>query len=128
MPMWPTYSARIGSGNLPHATIPDEVLPFIRDSEHPSLFSFGISGCATILVDNLVVHLCGWLVNARLDGIKTMSRFNFGLSDPDGRPSRRRSCNHRVLMAKVMITQIARGLVQHAVSSGYHPMRKTSLL
>ncbi|MDX0518807.1 hypothetical protein GOL81_26370 [Sinorhizobium medicae] len=48
MPMWPTYSARTAAAAIFLTTIPDEFLPFIRDSEHPSLFSFGISGCATI--------------------------------------------------------------------------------
>lgn len=67
-----------------------------------------ISGFAAILVGNLVMHLCEWLVNEHLDSMETMSRFDFGLSDPESRPSRRRSCNHRVSMAKVMITQIAR--------------------
>lgn len=86
-------------------------LPFIRDSEHPLLFSFGISGCAAILVGDLVMLLCEWLVNEHLDSMETKSRFDFGLSDPKGRPSRRRSCNHRASMAKVMITQIARGLI-----------------
>lgn len=97
-----------GSGNLLTAPFLMKSLPLIRDSEHPSLFSFGISGFAAILVGNLVMHLCESLVNEHLDSMETMSRFDFGLSDPEIRPSRRRSCNHRVSMAKVIITQIAR--------------------
>ncbi|MDE3768719.1 hypothetical protein CN204_33200 [Sinorhizobium meliloti] len=93
------------------ATIPYEVPSPIRDSEHPSRFSFGISGPAAILVGNLVMHLCARLVNEHLDSMETKSRFDFGLSDPEGRPSCRWSCNHRASMAKVMITQIARDLI-----------------
>lgn len=93
------------------ATIPYEVPSPIRDSEHPSRFSFGISGPAAILVGNLVMHLCARLVNEHLDSMETKSRFDFGLSDPEGRPSCRWSCNHRASMAKVIITQIAMGLI-----------------
>lgn len=80
MPMWPTYFARVvATAIFLAAPFLLRSLPFIRDGEHPLLLSFGISGCAAILVGSLVLHLCEWLVNAHLDSIETKSRFNFGL-------------------------------------------------